>query len=124
MGCGVGCVRRRVQRELLFVLHSHQTVRFLRLATENIYVCVYIYIYIFFFFLSFFVFVWLCFAACRILVPIPGFKPVPSAMEVCSLSHWTTGEVPSQWILFIFQPSNNCLVFELSQYPSYLGLVT
>ena len=28
------------------------------------------------------------------LVPWPGFKPVPPAMRVHSLSHWTTKEVP------------------------------
>ena len=33
-------------------------------------------------------------AACRILVPWPGIKPVPPAMEAQSLNHWTTREVP------------------------------
>ena len=28
-------------------------------------------------------------AACRILVPQPEIEPVPSALEVWSLSHWT-----------------------------------
>ena len=32
--------------------------------------------------------------ASGILVPQLGFKPVPPALEVKSLSHWTTREVP------------------------------
>ena len=32
--------------------------------------------------------------ACRILVPQPGIEPVPPAVEVWSLNHWTTKEVP------------------------------
>ena len=42
----------------------------------------------FFFFLTF----WLCSGACGILVPWPGIKPVPPAVEVQSLNHWTTRE--------------------------------
>ena len=37
---------------------------------------------------------WPCHAPCGILVPRPGMEPVPPAMEVWSLNHWTTGEVP------------------------------
>ena len=44
--------------------------------------------------LSFFFF-WLCRAACRILVPWPGIKPVPPpAVEAWSLNHWTAREFP------------------------------
>ena len=32
--------------------------------------------------------------ACGILVPWPGIKPVPPAMEAQSLNHWTDREVP------------------------------
>ena len=32
---------------------------------------------------------WLCHMACRILVPWPGFEPMPPAVEVQSLNHWT-----------------------------------
>ena len=32
-------------------------------------------------------------AACRILVPQPGVKPVPSATEVQILNHWNAREV-------------------------------
>ena len=32
--------------------------------------------------------------ACRILVPQPGVKPTPPAVEAWSLNHWTTREVP------------------------------
>ena len=31
---------------------------------------------------------------CGILVPQPGIKPMPPAVEVWSLNHWTTREVP------------------------------
>ena len=31
--------------------------------------------------------------ACGILVPQPGIKPAPPALEVGSLNHWTTREV-------------------------------
>ena len=41
-------------------------------------------------------------AACRILVPRPGIKPVPPAVETWSLNHWTAREVPPycspQWL--------------------------
>ena len=33
--------------------------------------------------------------ACGILVPRPGIKLIPLALEVQSLNHWTTGEVPA-----------------------------
>ena len=35
-----------------------------------------------------------CCIACGFLVPWLGFKPVPSALKVQSLNHWTTGKVP------------------------------
>ena len=41
-----------------------------------------------------FFFFWLRCVACGILVPRPGIKPVPHAVEVQSLNHWTTREVP------------------------------
>ena len=41
-----------------------------------------------------FVLFWLCYAACRILVPRPGIEPVSPAVEAQSLNHWTTREVP------------------------------
>ena len=34
-----------------------------------------------------------CSVVCRIGAPRPGLKPVPSALGVGSLSHWTTREV-------------------------------
>ena len=33
-------------------------------------------------------------AACGILVPRPGIKPMPPAVEAWSLNHWPTREVP------------------------------
>ena len=46
------------------------------------YVCVYIYIY------------WLHHVACTILVPQPGSKSMPPAVEAWILNHWTTREIP------------------------------
>ena len=43
--------------------------------------------------LFFFVF-WPHLAACEILVPRPGIKPTPLALEVRSFNHWTAREVP------------------------------
>ena len=51
---------------------------------------------IFFFFLIF----WTCPVACRILVPQPGMGPTSPAVEVWSLNHWTTREVPRSFLIF------------------------
>ena len=40
-----------------------------------------------------------CGVACRILIPLPGIKPVPSAVEAWSLNHWTTREAPAKEFL-------------------------
>ena len=32
--------------------------------------------------------------ACKMLVPQPGMEPMPPAVEMWSLNHWTTREVP------------------------------
>ena len=45
--------------------------------------------------------------ACGILVPQPGIKPVPLAMEAQSLNHWTTREVPEIKILKCEQGKQN-----------------
>ena len=42
--------------------------------------CIYIYLYIFFFF-------WPCHTAYGILIPCSGIKPMPLAVEACSLNH-------------------------------------
>ena len=48
-----------------------------------------------FYFLFFFFFLfWLCHVACGILVPWPETEPVPPAVEVHSLNHWTAREFP------------------------------
>ena len=49
-------------------------------------------------FLSLFLFSWPHLSARGILVPQPGIKPVPPAVEAHSLNHWTTREVPEQEI--------------------------
>ena len=40
--------------------------------------------------------------ACRILVSQPGIEPVPPAVEVWSLNHWTAREVPCFSFFFFF----------------------
>ena len=40
------------------------------------------------------IFFWPRCAACGILVPQPGIKPTPPAVEARSLNHWTAREVP------------------------------
>ena len=40
---------------------------------------------------------WLHHMACRILVPQPGIKPAPPALEMQSLNHGITMEVPRQY---------------------------
>ena len=44
-------------------------------------------------------FLWLYHAAYRILVPQTRIKPVPPAVEMQSLNHWTAREVPSPHFL-------------------------
>ena len=34
-----------------------------------------------------------CHVTCRILVPQPGIKPMPSTVEAGNLNHWETKEV-------------------------------
>ena len=48
---------------------------------------------------EFFFFFWLHQVECGILVPQPGIKPVPPAVEVQSSKHWTTKEVPELFLL-------------------------
>lgn len=43
-----------------------------------------------------FFFFWLYSVVCGILVPLPGIKPMPSAVEVWILNHWTSREVPRE----------------------------
>ena len=43
----------------------------------------------------FFLMFWPCSMACGMLVPQPGFEPLPSAVEAQSLNHWSTKEVAS-----------------------------
>ena len=44
--------------------------------------------------LFYFIYFWPRRAACGILVPQLGIKPVPPRVEVWSLNHWTAKEVP------------------------------
>ena len=45
-----------------------------------------------------------CCAACGILVPQPGIKPSPLALQDRFLNHWTTKEVPNLLLYRIFFP--------------------
>ena len=42
--------------------------------------------------------------ACGILVPRPGIKPVPPAVEAQSLNHWTSREVPIFVYIAVYPP--------------------
>ena len=46
--------------------------------------------FFFFFFVKkgVYVYFWWCCRTCRFLVPQPGIKPVPPAVEAWSLNHW------------------------------------
>ena len=46
------------------------------------------------FFLSSFFFFWPRCKACGVLVPWPGTKPAPLALEALQLNRWTTREAP------------------------------
>ena len=39
--------------------------------------------------------------ACGILALLPGMEPVPLAVEVQSLNHWTTREIPAVNVLIL-----------------------
>ena len=58
------------------------------------YMYIYTYIYIYFFFS------WLQHAACEILVPEPGTKPMGPTVEVQNLNCWITREVPTTLFRF------------------------
>ena len=51
----------------------------------------FIFIYLF---ICLFIYLFLHLAACGILVPQPGIKPVSPALGAQSLNHWTAREVP------------------------------
>ena len=40
------------------------------------------------------IYIWPCCETCGILVPQPGIKPASPAVEMWSLNHWATKEVP------------------------------
>ena len=45
--------------------------------------------------------------ACRILVLRPGTEPVPHAVEVCSLNHWTVKEASHEAFLMEKKKKNS-----------------
>ena len=65
------------------------------MGLKHTYHPIFIILKIYFFFL-------LRFVACGILVPQPGIKPMPPAVGVWSLNHWTTREVPITLFLEYF----------------------
>ena len=62
-----------------------------------------------------FIFFWPHHAACWILVPWPGIKPVPPALEVRSLNHWTQGS-PQEFMLW-YRHSFSSLRLRCSTFP-------
>ena len=67
------------------------TLRYLGLSISDSILCPFLFVFLFLFLWVFFR---LCLAACRVLVPWPGIKPVSLAVEVWSPNHWTTREFP------------------------------
>ena len=67
------------------------TLRFLGLSISDSILYSFLFVFLFLFVWVFFR---LCLAACRILVPWPGIKPVSPALEVWSPNHWITREFP------------------------------
>ena len=51
--------------------------------------------------------------ACGILVPWPGIKPAPLALEAQSLNHWTTREVPLLKALLLYVPASTVTIENL-----------
>ena len=72
-------------------------------------------------FLSIFFFFFFGLVAFRILVPQPGTKLAPFAVEAWSPNHWTNREFPSPNIIlrFVFLGFFNCFVFFLNYYFFY-----
>ena len=46
--------------------------------------------------------------ACEIFVPQPGIEPVPPAVQVWRLNHWTAREIPdtNSGVKFLQEPTN------------------
>ena len=69
-----------------------------------------------------FIIFWPCCVACRILVPQPGIKPVPPAVEAPSLNHWTgevggTGWSPRTSLFCPHSLAKNVWLTDLMLYP-------
>ena len=56
-------------------------------------------------YLAFYFAFWLCCTACGGLVPQPGIKAMPPAVEAWSLNHWTSREVLYPCLLILFMIS-------------------
>ena len=78
----------------------------------------------------FFFFFWPCCAACGIIIPWPGIEPMPPAMAMQSLNHWTAREVPeraiisaekSYWLeVFILNPADTFFQWVYRSYLPFL----
>ena len=55
--------------------------------------------------LMFFCPLWSCSIVCGLLVPPPGIKPAPRAVEARSLNHWTAREAPQSSMCFGLEKS-------------------
>ena len=60
---------------------------------------------------------WLCCTARGILVPRPGIKPAPPAVEAWSLNHWTAGEV---WCWLLPWDARSGIDQETHTYPFHM----
>ena len=60
-------------------------------------------VFLLLFLMNFICLFWLRRAACGSLVPLPGIEPASPTVEVQSLNHWTTREVPHYLLMVKFE---------------------
>ena len=63
---------------------------------------------------------WLPCGTCGIVIPPPGVKPVLPEVEVWSLNHWTTREIPLSYCIWV-SLRTLCPTFSRSKSPFKLG---
>ena len=77
-------VGKNKKHESLVEIQSHSRGMTIQISQPKANTTFFFNFFLFFFFLIF----WPGSAACEILVPQAGIKPVPPALEVWSLNHW------------------------------------
>ena len=57
-----------------------------------------------------------------ILVPWPGIKFMPPAVEAWSLNHWTSREIPDSWFLFFYTTTQLFLIICIHMFNTCLEI--